>query len=90
MYQAYKLPAHAHNINIYSSDNNHVLTWQCKKDKSFQNIVTNCKNAQIVAKITETEIIYYNSPNESEVTSFIQECFKYDVTSPVLVILKVW
>jgi hypothetical protein len=90
MYQAYKLSAHAHNINIYSSKNNHVLTWQCKKDKSFQNIVSNCKNAQLVAVVTDTEIIYHNQPNETEVNIFIQDCFKYQVTSPLLVILKVW
>lgn len=90
MYQAYKLPAHSHNINIYSSGNNHVLTWQCKKDKSFKNIVSNCKKAQLVAVVTDTEIIYYKQPNETEVNLFIQNCFKHQVTSPVLVILKVW
>ena len=90
MYQAYKLPSHSHDIRIHSNNKSKILTWQCKKDKSFQNIVSNCKNAQIVAVVTDNEIVYHNQPNETEVNIFIQDCFKHKVTAPVLVILKVW
>lgn len=92
MYQAYKFKKEDCEFKIAKTSINNDLAIVYFNIKTLSDIFHPliCKNAQIVAVVTDTEIVYHNQPNETEVNIFIQDCFKHKVTAPVLVILKVW
>lgn len=90
MYQAYKLPEGSYNIRLGKS-----IIYDIGNTIDSKEIITKCKNAELVCVLNESfNVIQTNFEGETkdldELMYFINECKKYQVTSPVLVILKVW
>lgn len=90
MYQAYKLPEGSYNIRLGKS-----IIYDIGNTIESKEIITKCKNAELLCVLNQNyNVIKTNfegtTKDLDKLMGFINECKKYQVTSPVLVILKVW
>lgn len=91
MYQAYKLPKNSRNFKVHFNNvtKDRILSYDINAKFSFRNIISKpCNKVKLVSILYDNKVSYFQG--DETLKEFIADCERMQVTSPVLVILKVW
>ncbi len=92
MYQAYKLPEGAINFEIIESENkNKALLYELNNKKYYKPLVVRkYEEVQLIGVVRDGQIRSFNHSYYDDILDYYHnQCVKFDVLAPVLIIVNV-